>query len=111
MWPPLDAIASTGTGMGVAVADDALLQASQELADQAAAYLLERHSPSGRRIGWMMIASIFIEPWDLYTISFLLIFLTAEFHPSALLLGLASAATQAGATLDALIRSCIIDSL
>ena len=43
----------------------------------------------------MMIASIFIEAWDLYSISFLLVFLTAEFHPSPLLLGLASAGTQA----------------
>jgi len=74
---------------------DVAFTESQQLADQATAYLLERHSLSGRRIGWMMIASIFIEAWDLYTISFLLIFLTAQFHPSALLLGLASAGTQA----------------
>jgi hypothetical protein len=49
----------------------------------------------------MMIASIFIEAWDLYTILFLLIFLTAQYHPSALLLGLASAGTQAGAIVGA----------
>ena len=82
---------------------------SQNLADRATAYLLERHSPGGTRIGWMMIASIFIEAWDLYTISFLLIFLTAEYHPSALLLGLASAGTQAGAIVGALVGGWLMD--
>ena len=90
---------------------DVAFNASQELADRATAYLLERHSPSGRRIGWMMIASIFIEAWDLYTISFLLIFLTAQFHPSALLLGLASAGTQAGAIVGALAGGWLMDRL
>jgi MFS family permease len=90
---------------------EAALKESQELADRATAYLLERHSPSGRRTGWMMIASIFIEAWDLYTISFLLIFLTAQFHPSALLLGLASAGTQAGAIVGALVGGWLMDKL
>src|SRR6266568_4301630 len=34
-----------------------------DLADQAAGYLIQKYSPSGRRIGWLMIASIFIEAW------------------------------------------------
>jgi MFS family permease len=84
---------------------------SQNLADQATAYLLERHSPGGTRIGWMMIASIFIEAWDLYTISFLLIFLTAQYHPSALLLGLAAAGTQAGAIVGALVGGWLMDRI
>jgi MFS family permease len=83
----------------------------QELADQATAYLIQRHSPSGNRIGWMMIASIFIEAWDLYAISFLLIFLTAEFHPSPLLLGLASAGTQGGAIIGSLAGGWLMDRL
>jgi MFS family permease len=57
----------------------------------------------------MMIASIFIEAWDLYTISLLLIFLTTQFHPSALLLGLASAGTQAGAIVGALAGGWLMD--
>src|SRR5579859_3323509 len=84
---------------------------SQNLADRATAYLLERHSPGGTRIGWMMIASILIEAWDLYTISFLLIFLTAQYHPSALLLGLASAGTQAGAIVGSLGGGWLMDRL
>jgi MFS family permease len=81
----------------------------QQLADQATAHLIQKHSPSGNRIGWMMIASIFIEAWDLYAISFLLIFLTAEFHPSPLLLGLASAGTQAGAIVGSLAGGWLMD--
>jgi MFS family permease len=59
----------------------------------------------------MMIASIFIEAWDLYTISFLLIFLSAQYHPSALLLGLGSAGTQAGAIVGALVGGWLMDRL
>ena len=90
---------------------DVTLQRSQELADHATAYLVERYSPSGRKIGWMMIASIFIEAWDLYSISFLLVFLTAEFQPSPLLLGLASAGTQAGAIVGSLAGGWLMDRL
>jgi hypothetical protein len=49
------------------------LSGYQELAEKATARLIQQHSPSGRRIGFMMIASIFIEAWDLYSISFLLV--------------------------------------
>jgi MFS family permease len=90
---------------------DAALQQYQELADHATGYLVEKYSPSGRRIGWMMIASIFIEAWDLYSISFLLVFLTAEFHPSSLLLGLASAGTQGGAIVGSLLGGWLMDKL
>ena len=90
---------------------DVQVQQSQELANQATAYLLERHSPAGNRIGWMMIASIFVEAWDLYSISFLLVFLNAQYHPSSLLLGLASAGTQAGAIVGALGGGWLMDRL
>jgi MFS family permease len=59
----------------------------------------------------MMVASIFIEAWDLYAISFLLVFLTDEFHPPALLLGLASAGTQAGAIVGSLAGGWLMDKL
>jgi hypothetical protein len=42
---------------------DVARRETQELADRATGYLLERHSVGGRRICWMMIASIFIEAW------------------------------------------------
>jgi hypothetical protein len=52
---------------------------------------------SSNRGGWMMIATILIEAWDLYAISFLLIFIKTEYNPTAVELGLATAAVQGGA--------------
>jgi MFS family permease len=57
----------------------------------------------------MMIASIFVEAWDLYSISFLLVFLTNQYHPSPLLLGLTSAGTQAGAIVGSLFGGWLMD--
>ena len=65
-------------------------------------YLVEKYSPSGNRVGWLMIASILIEAWDLYSISFILIFLKDQFEPSALMLGLVSGSVQLGAVIGAL---------
>jgi MFS family permease len=79
--------------------------------DHAIRYLMAKYSPSGNRIGWLMIASIFIEAWDLYSIAFINIFLTHLYHPSALLLGLTSAGTQGGAALGALIGGWLSDKL
>src|SRR5579864_6556 len=69
---------------------------------RAIEHLVEQHSPKGSRVGWLMIASIFIEAWDLYSIAFILIFLSQIFHPSAWLLGFTGAATQGGAVIGAL---------
>jgi len=33
----------------------------------------QQGTDSGRRTGWLMISTILIEAWDLYSISFLLI--------------------------------------
>jgi MFS family permease len=76
--------------------------AHERLVRQAVAYLVDRYSAKGNRVGWLMIASIFIEAWDLYSISFVLVFLKESFHPSALMLGLTAGATQAGAVIGAL---------
>lgn len=72
------------------------------MASRAIAHLVEQHSPKGLRVGWLMIASIVIESWDTYSIAFILIFLSRIFHPSAWLLGLTGAASQAGAVIGAL---------
>ena len=82
---------------------------TRALADRATAYLIQKYTPAGSRIGWMMIASVFVEAWDLYAISFLLVFLNSLYHPSALLLGLASAGTQAGAIVGALLGGWLMD--
>jgi len=66
---------------------------------------------SGRRTGWLMISTILIEAWDLYSISFLLIFIKEKYHPSSSMLGLTSAAAQGGALVGALCGGYISDRL
>ena len=59
----------------------------------------------------MMISTILIEAWDLYAISFLLIFIKSEYDPTPVQLGLATAAVQGGALVGALIGGYIADQL
>src|SRR4051812_50218348 len=76
----------------------------RQLADEATVRLLNKPGTvSSSRGGWMMIATILIEAWDLYAISFLLIFIKDEYNPSAAQLGLATAAVQGGALIGALL--------
>jgi MFS family permease len=86
-------------------------QDNQELIRSTTGYLIEKYSPSGNRVGWLMIASIFIEAWDLYSISFILVFVKESLHPSSLMLGLASAGVQAGAVVGALIGGWLSDKI
>jgi MFS family permease len=82
------------------------------LADQATVRLLNKPgTTSSNRGGWMMIATILIEAWDLYAISFLLIFIKTEYNPTAVELGLATAAVQAGALVGALLGGLVADRL
>ncbi|WP_415857337.1 hypothetical protein, partial [Sinomonas sp. G460-2] len=56
----------------------------RRLSDEATDVLLNKDgTSSSRRGGWMMIATILIEAWDLYAISFVLVFISAEYHPTA----------------------------
>ena len=60
---------------------------SQQMAmDSAVRHLVSHYSPKGNRVGWLMIASILVESWDLYSIAFVLIFIRDQFHPDPLLL-------------------------
>ncbi len=82
------------------------------LADQATVRLLNKPgTASSNRGGWMMIATILIEAWDLYAISFLLIFIKTEYNPSAVELGLTTAAVQGGALVGALLGGLVADRL
>ncbi len=77
--------------------------------DQAVRHLISQYNPRGNRIGWIMMSSILVEAWDLYAISFVLVFIKQQYHPGALLLGLAAAATQGGAIIGALIGGWLSD--
>jgi MFS family permease len=79
--------------------------------DRAVSYLIGNYNPKGQRIGWLMLASILVEAWDLYSIAFVLIFIRDIFHPSPALLGLAAAGTQGGAVIGALLGGWIADKI
>ncbi|WP_428375121.1 MFS transporter [Lichenicoccus sp.] len=83
----------------------------QALMDRAVKHLVAHHSPNGTRVGWLMIASILVEAWDLYSIAFVLIFLREQFHPSPALLGLAGAGTQGGAIVGSLLGGWLSDRI
>jgi MFS family permease len=84
----------------------------RELSEQAMTHVLHTHgTDAGRRTGWLMISTILIEAWDLYAISFVLVFLKSEFHPNWLLLGFTSAAVQAGAVLGCVLGGWLADKV
>lgn len=84
----------------------------RQLSDRAAQHVLSKQgTDAGRRTGWLMISTILIEAWDLYAISFLLLFVKNDLHPSAAMLGLASGAVQLGALIGALGGGWVADRI
>jgi MFS family permease len=79
--------------------------------DAAVRHLVANYSPQGNRAGWLMMASILVEAWDLYGIAFVLIFIRDQYHPAPLLLGLAAAGTQGGALIGALVGGWLTDRI
>src|SRR5580704_17277151 len=79
--------------------------------DAAVRYLISKYSPKGEWVGWLMMASILVEAWDLYSIAFVLVFIREQYHPEPLLLGLAAAGTQGGAVIGALLGGWLSDKL
>src|SRR5208282_748925 len=85
---------------------------SQQAAmDGAVRHLASTYAPKGNYIGILMLASLFVEAWDFYSISFVLIFVREQFNPPASLLGLTAAAVQAGAVVGALLGGWLTDKL
>ncbi len=86
--------------------------ASQQTAmDSAVRHLVSNYNPKGNLIGWLMMSSILVEAWDLYSIAFVLVFIRDQYHPDPLLLGLAAAGTQGGALIGALIGGWLSDRI
>lgn len=79
--------------------------------ESAVRYLIQNYSPKGNKVGWLMMASILVEAWDLYSIAFVLIFIRDQFKPDPFLLGLAAAGTQGGALIGALIGGWLSDKI
>jgi len=85
---------------------------SQQTAmDRAVRHLVAQYNPKGNRVGWLMMSSILVEAWDLYSIAFVLIFIRDQFHPDPLMLGLAAAGTQGGALIGALLGGWLADKI
>src|SRR5665647_707932 len=82
------------------------------LSDRATQVLLNKPQTSdSNKGGWMMIATILIEAWDLYAISFLLIFIKSELHPTVWEVGMIAGAVQFGALIGAIFGGVIADHL
>jgi MFS family permease len=83
----------------------------QAVIQNAVRYLLQNYSPRGNKVGWLMMASILVEAWDLYSIAFVLVFIKDQYNPDPLALGLAAAGTQGGALVGALIGGWLSDKI
>lgn len=83
----------------------------QSAMDGAVRHLVSNYNPKGNRIGWLMMSSILVEAWDLYSIAFVLVFIREQYHPDPLLLGLAAAGTQGGALVGALLGGWLSDKI
>ncbi|MBR0758152.1 MFS transporter [Bradyrhizobium jicamae] len=83
----------------------------QAAIDGAVRHLITNYSPKGNKVGWLMMASILVEAWDLYSIAFVLIFIKEQYNPDPLMLGLAAAGTQGGALIGALIGGWLSDKI
>jgi MFS family permease len=95
--------------MSLAAATDVAPQ--RTAIDNAVRYLIQNYSPRGNRVGWLMMASILVEAWDLYSIAFVLIFIKEQYNPGPLELGLAAAGTQGGALIGALLGGWLSDKI
>ena len=73
--------------------------------------MVSNYNPAGNRVGWLMMSSILVEAWDLYSIAFVLVFIRNQYHPDPLMLGLAAAGTQGGALVGALIGGWLSDKV
>jgi MFS family permease len=88
-----------------------LAMSQRSAMDRAVSHLVTNYNPSGNRIGWLMMSSILVEAWDLYSIAFVLVFIRDQYHPDPLLLGLAAAGTQGGALVGALLGGWLSDRI
>ena len=85
-------------------------QEIRHLSDRATKVLMNKpQTGASNKGGWLMIATILIEAWDLYSISFLLIFIKKEFTPNPWELGFVAGAVQAGALVGAVFGGYIAD--
>ncbi len=59
-----------------------LAMSQQSAMDQAVRHLVTNYNPKGNRVGWLMMSSILVEAWDLYSIAFVLVFIREQYNPT-----------------------------
>jgi MFS family permease len=83
----------------------------QSAMESAVRHLISKYNPDSKRVGWLMMSSILVEAWDLYSIAFVLVFIKDQYNPDPLMLGLAAAGTQGGALVGALVGGWLSDKI
>jgi predicted MFS family arabinose efflux permease len=88
-----------------------IAMSQQAAMDDAVRHITNTYSPKGNYVGWLMLASIFVESWDLFSIAFVLVFIREQYNPPVLMLGLAAAGIQAGVVVGATLGGWLTDKL
>jgi len=83
----------------------------QSIIGSTISYLLEKYNITGTRIGWLMIASIFVDAWDLYSITLFGTAIEKALSAPPVLFGLAAAATQGGAIVGTVTGGWLTDKI
>lgn len=84
---------------------------AEALKRKAIAYLLEKQHGLAAWIGWIMIASIFVDAWDWYAITLFGVPIEKVLHTTPFWFGFAAAATQGGAVIGAYTGGPVTDKI
>jgi len=83
----------------------------QSLIRSAMGYLIEKYHVTGTTVGWLMIASIFVDAWDFYAITLFGTTIAKALSAPPVLVGLALAATQGGAIVGTVTGGWLTDKI
>ena len=84
---------------------------AEALKRKAISYLLEKYHGLAAWIGWIMIASIFVDAWDWYAITLFGVPIERVLHTTPFWFGFAAAATQGGAVIGAVTGGPVTDKI
>ncbi|MEV6904635.1 MFS transporter [Amycolatopsis sp. NPDC051372] len=69
----------------------------------------QQENVGSTRAGWLMISTLLIEAWDLYSLAFILVFLKDLYHPSTFLLAFTSAGLHIGGMIGSVLGGYLTD--
>lgn len=85
--------------------------AISDVIQEAKRRLDHQEAPGSSKAGWLMLAALLIESWDIYSMAYIMFALKEVYHPSSWLLGFTAAGTQIGAIIGALLGGWLTDRL